>query len=454
MENFEKIIREIFYYIAEYGIKHKPLDFTNIENISKKDKQEFTIQVHKGFRLGQDIIVKQIIPLFQEKDNLKKEKLEARQKQEKESLKKVNHKIRLIEYKIKLLRHFADLIAWQVFKNDYYKARRFFSGDRNRPDLLNTNFESVLKAVNHFHKLNDFNFALISDLTTFIDIGDILLIEDKGISVIECKEGDVQNKVYEFLDDLITNDLDIKNFDFTGKDQKFFKQAERTLKQIEKGTKLMNFLKNEEGTDPFSDTKIKVHEATNTTEYYHKYLIELLKESEKNNSTYGEVDEIVYIGIYRENKIPISPYLFKNIVNQIYENNIIVDYVSIIGMPLKEPLFFKPFGEEPIFDLMFGRLKIFLAINLDRLIALFNKNGIKTEWLSRKQTHKLIDTNKNFKAFIYKNRAIKVWLNDESIILGDSFLVYILFDNVTPQSFVQRFKTINLKGSNGRTKKS
>lgn len=442
MEKFEKITKDIFHLIAEYGIINKPLDFRNPDNITEKDKTEFLIQVHKGFRLGQNLIIQEILPLINELELLKQKEKQAKRDKDKDLLKKTSSEINLADYKIKILRHFADFIAWQVFKKDYYKARRFFSGDRNRPDLLNTNLESVIALVEQYHKDDDKNFALISDLTSFIDIGDILLVQDEKIIIVECKQGQVQKKVNDFLDLASKKDFDVTKIDYSDKNDKFFDQVERTLKQIEKGIKVTNFLKNEEGTDSFSDTKIKVLESTNPQEYYYEYLINLIEDSRKNNSTYGEIEGIIYVGIYRENKRPVSSHLFKGIVDHIYEKNIIVDYVSLIGMPLKEPMFFKPFGVDNIFDIMFGRIKIYLGINLDKLIELFNMKGIPAKWLSRKETHKILDQQKRHKPFVFENRALEITVNGQKMTLGDSFLIYLLFDNITPTSYVERYNNL------------
>lgn len=442
MKDFEIKTKDIFYHIAEFGIRNMPLDYKDIGKLSKKDIEEFLILVHKGFRLGQNLIIAEIVPLLEQNKNLKEKEKEAKKIRDKDLIEKTSVEINLNEHKIKILRHFADFIAWQILKKDYYKARRFYSGNSSRPDLLNSNLKSVLKAVEHFHNQDDKNFALISDLTTFIDIGDILLLSDKGMTVIECKEGEVQKKVFDFLDEVSKKDFLIKNIDYSDKNEKFFQQAQRTLKQIEKGDKLIDFLKNEGGTDPFSETKIKVLEATNRQENYFEYLMELIEESKVNSSTYGEVEGIIYIGIYRDKKIPIGSFLFKEIVNHIYEKHIVLDYLNIIGLPLKEPLFLKPLGTETIFDLLFGRIKIYLAINLDKLIELFNKKGIEAKWLSRKETHKLLGPDKKFHPFIYKNMAIQIVVDEEQIVLGDSFLIYLLLDNISPNSFVGRYNNI------------
>lgn len=441
METFENKIKEIFHLIGEYGITQKPLDFRFPDKITEQDKVEFLIQVRKGFRLGQQQIIEEILPLLKHNQDLKAKELEAKRTKNKEELQQIINEKNLLDFKIKLLRHFADFIAWQIFRNDYYKAKRFYSGSRTRPDLLHSNLQSVLKAVDHFHNEDDLNFALISDLTSFIDIGDILLVKSKGMFVVECKEGNVQQKVFEFIDELEKDDFDPKKVDYSDKNSKFFDQVDRTLNQLKKGGRVIEFINTEKGTDPFSEVKIDVVEATNPREYYFEYLMHLFEESKENNSTYGEVEEVIYIGVYRENKIAPSRFVFDYIVKELYQNYIVIDYLSLVGMPLKEPLFFKPFGTEIIFDLMFGRLKLFLAINLDKFIELFNKKGIEAKWLQRKETHKLLENGMRFKPFVHKNRAIQIKVNENKIVLGDSFLIYLLLDNITPSSLVERYRS-------------
>lgn len=447
---FEEKVKEIFHFVAEYGIRNKPIDFRNPHEVSEEDKHEFLLQVRKGFRLGQDLIVKEIVPLFKEKEKLRTKEIEAKRNREKEVLKKIAFDIYLVEFKIKLLRHFADFIAWQIFNNDYYKARRFYSGNRNRPDLLNTNLQSVLEAVEYFHDQDDLNFALISDLTSFVDIGDILLVNKSNIlTVVECKEGEVQSKVNDFLDEILKDDFNATKLDLRDKNKKFFSQAKRTLNQIEKGYKVSSFINKEEGVDPFSDTYIKVFEATNPREYYFENLIKLIEASKHDKYASEEIEGAIYIGVYRgENDRHFSHFYFNLVVKEIYKKHIIVDYLNIVGLPLKEPLFFKPFGVETIFDIMFGRVQIFLAIDLDKFIERFNERGIKARWLNRKETHKLLVSGMKNKPFIFDNKAIEIIMNEQKVILGDSFIIYLLLDNITPSSYIDRWKSIKkMKGS-------
>lgn len=438
MEEFELKLKDIFYYIAEYGIKNKPLDFRNKDTISKEDLSEFKIQVHKGFRIGQNMILDELILLYKERRDITLEEKEANKAHDKEKKVILKYKIKAIDYKISILRHFADFIAWQALRGHHYRARRFFSGDLNRPDLLNTNLESVIAIMEQLHSESEYNFALISDLTTFIDIGDILLIQEKNIAVIECKEGETQSRVNRFLDDIIQDDWEetilkiIEDDTSNGKikTKKFLDQAMRTVRQLNKGTRVRDFINNDAGTDPFSEKNIEIIEIKKPDVHYYDELMEAIVDARKGGSAYNDIEDVVYYAVFTGDKINYSGEVFKFMCDKFFKNKIITDYISIIKVPMRQPLFYKPFGKETFFDLLFGRLKVYLAIDIDSLLNLLNESGIKAEWMSTKETHKYKE--KGGKVFTYNNRAIKVYTKDSFLVLGDTFLTKLLYDNLNP----------------------
>lgn len=245
-EDFEHKFREIYFYIGVFGITQKPLYPWDMEIASEVDKIEYQIQVHKGFRIGQALIIEEITKLYYDKKQLKYEYIEARKSKNEKLKNYINTALKIVEHHIKILRHLADLIAWQMLGHQYFKARRFYSGDKGRPDLSETNLESVIKAVDYFHRKAPINFALITDLTTFIDVGDLLVSSAKSLAIVECKSGSIQWQVNALLSELlqdnwkeVVEDL-IKN---KGKKKAgdMLKQASRTLNQLDKGTKVTNF---------------------------------------------------------------------------------------------------------------------------------------------------------------------------------------------------------------------
>lgn len=438
MEEFEEIVRELFHYVGEYGITRKQLNIDPSKN-SPEDYAEFTQQVHTGYRLGQQLILKEIIPLLGEVEIIKREKQEARTAKDKKLV--ASHSVReeIALFKIQVLRHFADQMAWLVFKDQYHIVRRLHSGNRTRPSLLHSNLQSLLYIVDELHSRSPMNFALISDLTTFIDVGDLLLVEHKKYTIIECKEGPVQKKVFEFINEMEKDEFDPAKLDYTGVTEKFFDQLDRTLNQLQRSARLQEFIKTEKGKDPFKGVPINVVDTKIVDRHYFEELEDLIEESRKTDSACGTIEEIIYVAVFRGDKLEPSEFIFKEMVKKVNPQMIQVDYASLIYIPLKRPLLFKPFGVETIFDLLFSRLKIFLAVDIEKFIAYMNDNAVPTKWLSKKETQRYIENSKSYRPFIQNHRAISITSTSGQIILGDSFLTQLLFDNLRPSSLVERY---------------
>lgn len=438
MQSFEDKIKEIFSDIAEYGIRHKQLDFSNPESISKEDKKEFLMYVHKGFRIGQEKVVNELLILQKDAAKFKEVSKKARIDKDEEALSQSDYVLSVIEHRTAILRHFADFIAWQMFKGHYYQARSLFSGKRERPDLLNCNLESVLKAAEYFHKQNEAAFALITDLTSFIDVGDLLVSNGESLKLVEVKSGGVQSEVFKFIEKLHANTAKLE--DYFEKDDKFFKQAQRTLKQQIKAIRTVNFLNEEKGKDAFSDVQRHVIESTAIQYRYYNDIIDLL-ENTKSNFGYKSIDGIIIVAFYREKLVEIADVLIENVSRFAFnEKYIWQDYIAQIYMPLKEPLFFKPFGKEIIFDLLLGRLKIMISLSLGKLIEFLNAKGVKAKWLSRKETQKQTEkSDKRSRPFICDKQAIQLQVGSMKLVLGDTFIIKLLFDNLTPEALANTY---------------
>jgi hypothetical protein len=70
--------------------------------------------------------------------------------------------------------------------------------------IKNTNIESDIRFISYFNK-NRQNFALLTDITSFIQIGDVLCSDidkdsDRRQYLVELKEGDANYKVLRVLE--------------------------------------------------------------------------------------------------------------------------------------------------------------------------------------------------------------------------------------------------------------
>jgi hypothetical protein len=446
MGDFEYKFREIYFYIGAFGIMQKPLYPWEMETASEADKIEFKIQVHKGFRIGQSLIIEEILKLYCDKKQLKLEYIEARKIKDEKLKRFINTALKVVEHRIKILRHLADFVAWQILGYQYFRARRFHSGDKSRPDLLQTNLESVIEAVNYFHRKDPLNFALITDLTSFIDVGDLLVSSEKSITIVECKSGSVQWQVNALLDELnqdnwkevVENLIKNKGKKKTGD---MLKQASRTLNQMDKGSRVTNFLNNEEGKDTFTDFQVNIYESKIPLQNYYDELIESFTESIVIGYSLNVIENIVFYAVIRNVSGNEGYKIFTGLLDDLEIRSQNIDYLHQLDIPIKAPLFVKPFSKEIMIELLMGKLKLFLAIDLDGLIQMFNERGIQARWMSKKETNKYLDSKPQYIPYMNNHQGILITINKNEIVLGSQFLTKILLDNITPSSFIDQYKS-------------
>ena len=112
-----------------------------------------------------------------------------------------------------LVRKLADSIAWMLIGPDnLWIARRlckFGWGDEALTSLTHSNYESVMEFVTNHNAADPDSFALMSDITSFVHLGDALVREKTGLRTVELKEGAVN----EMLMARLESDSDPKGFE-------------------------------------------------------------------------------------------------------------------------------------------------------------------------------------------------------------------------------------------------
>ena len=161
----EPIVREL-YELACCGSKNLwPIDVKTTEG-----RNQFLSSSHAGMRRAQEKIVERI------KSEPQPDEIE-----------------------LLLLRGIADSIAWQILGYQLCYARRLFVSQQ--PSNLNhCNLDSAILVAKKSAEDATDSMPLISDLTSFIQVGDILNLDpSKGITINEIKEGDKNLYLLEFM---------------------------------------------------------------------------------------------------------------------------------------------------------------------------------------------------------------------------------------------------------------
>jgi len=438
MKEFEETIKQLFEYIHEYAFNNLELTPENlIQNWTVERRNKFTEYVHIGFIKGQELVLDNIIKYESNLSELNSNLKLSRREKNKDLEKTIQETISLINYKISILRIFMDFIAWQFLGQQYYKVRRFYDMSKkynSRPTLSTSNIESVKSAIDYYHSLSPLNFALISDLTSFIDIGDILLMDNYQVVPIEVKEGQKNQEIFDFLfKQKMPSDPKVI-------DEKFLKQSKRILNQAKRGNLLFNVLKNEKGTDPFTELKTEVNSEAFELKTYTLEFEKMIGSLKDENYSYNIIEDVVSIGIYQKNFImageTLIPFLNKEMFGKEYP---VFNFRHKIQIPVTEPIFYLGLSKETIFDILFGRINIVMSINIDKFIELCNLNDLDTGYLSKKETMKR-KQNGAISMFEFEKQNIQI-----NGALIDGLIYRMIFDFVKPSSIVKYLK-IQSKG--------
>lgn len=429
-EIFLNGIKEIYQLACKYGQNN--IKINTSKPLSKEDLENFTRKCHIGFKEAQDLIITNLIEIELEKKKLTSQIKEHRRNREKELEKKKLFLTRVLEYREKLIRKLADSIAWHMIAGHHYIARRLFLGE-TYPSLFSEGFDTVKKVVDDLNK-NTAEFALISDLTSFIQIGDILHQSSDGYHLIEVKSGKKNEVAETILHDLYTkieNDEKCKMYEPL--DENMLKQLERMHRQNIRAAIAIDTIKNEKGFDLKTGHQVYVMESNADTGTYIDVVRDLISVSKTKKWGYNVIDGILNIGVYREEWIPLGKEILSQIVKEECGKDFpLFNFMQNISMNICEPIFLKELPEEDLFDLISGKVVIFMIINFEKLIELFKFIGYDAGWLSTKKTHRLKEQLDASSIFIFNNQAI--YINHESMEfhIGDSIITRIIGDNLKP----------------------
>ena len=252
---------------------------------------------------------------------------------------------------------------------------------------------------------------------------------------MELKEGKVNDQIKEFFGNLenagrTVSDEELKeNFD-----DKTIKQVKRMQRQQERAVRATNVINNDKGIDPVSGGNIVVSTPTVFTEYYHEELSKLQDDLKEKFWAYTCLETCLHIGMYRDEGIVMAGFVIEELLKEQTKNYIIIDWLSIT-QNLSEPLFGKPFSPDFIIDVLTGKIKIIIGLNVDALINTFNVFGLKSRWLTEKETNKRKQTAIREGMVIINKRGIVVTLPDQKeVIISGGTLSKILYDSIKPTS--------------------
>jgi len=436
-EQFASKLVEIADYAFSFGTdsiskaqKMRPTDkWNSLEMATFMDK------CREGFKIAQKLLVDEVISYQQILKQNKAKIKEARTSHNKKKTEELLNLNKVIVRRLHNLSHIADGLAIQMMGQQVHIARRLHIGEKSTKLLENSNIEHAIKEAD---KLNEYsgNFALISDLTSFIQIGDLLVADKKkGLYITELKEGKTNEKIRKCIDMTLENGgIPCQSFQSSFSETEH-KQMQRMLRQDLRAQQATEVINTDKGIDVATGLNITINTPTIDLVYYDGIFLNMLEELKTKDWSYRVLEDCLHIGMYQgQIGQPMARATIPFILKRQAKNHMVIDLMQITEQ-LSETLFAKPLPKEFVVKIMTGQAKIIIGIDLDELINTFNANGLKTRWLTTKETAKIKSKGKDMDIITSKNRAIGIELRPgvEGVMSG-GIISKIAFDNILPSN--------------------
>ena len=434
---FEEKIKEIFFYSSRYGVytmfkgEKPPLDGF--------DGKQLNRHCLDGFKIAQTKIIDELRTLQIKSKQYQEDIKQAKRDRDKEVENTLTKELSILNYQSDIFRNLADTIAWQMLNGNHYFLRRLYTHETGEKDLIDKSFEFVIDFSDKINKNPD-AFCLISDITNSIQLGDCLIVDEEGVKISEIKSGEANFKALNVIKE---NELTESKFDEEELkkefDEKFIKQLKRMLTQNAKTERASKIIQDNKGDDPkYKDTKVYITESDTEIETYHSALINLINQLDEKDWAYDCIEAIVHIGVYKNDWRLYGQFSMKSLCDPFP----FVDLMSSRGIAICEPVFLMPIRDDKIIDLVLGRIKIFIGIDVEKFIEFSNHLGIKASWSSSKELHKYLDSFKynSKEMYSFNNKGIKVEINSQELFLGHGFFSKMIFDHILPSTMLLKYQ--------------
>jgi hypothetical protein len=443
-KDFEAEVRTISDMIFAGGIDATlPGSITDgnaAQEFLKHNMDRFLINCHTGFKKGQERISPLIMGLQEDRKQNKQELKAAHASKNKARVFRLKQQAKEIDHKEKILRHLVDGIVWQITGGQLYISRQLYKEVEDTKILSSSNVKSVLKVADRINN-NPRDFALLTDLTSYVQIGDLLVVQHGMVSVAEVKEGEKNIQNIEIIRELgpemiLPPDIAEKH----QLDDKDMDQLKRQLRQLQEMENFTNILRTDKGVEMETGRPYKVLTPKEPTPYFIDRLSALEEQLKTRNLWgYDVIEGCLHIGITKGPFRDGGPTLLKSIAEQKGFRYVIINYLQVMES-LNRPIVNLPFTTDFIFDILFGRVMVLMMLDLDAYIALAYEVGLKAEWASRKETAKMKDRGAGKSIFLHDNQAIRVTIDappdalpmDMPVYVTGGMLTKIFFDFIMP----------------------
>jgi hypothetical protein len=450
-KKFEREIKSLIYYIREYGIQHVPIALDDMQRGPQKHS-DFIASVHEGFSIAQNIVIENLRSILVEKKETKQALKEVHRNKDKEQQAFLSDKLKTLDYQEFAFRKIIDSIAWHFMDFEITSIRRLYMG-HTVIDITDSNLESCIRTVRTLTIESPGSCAIISDLSSFVQVGDILYMNpDKGIKIIEVKEGKENAKISNIINEYTKTKCDrYLYFALENETPKFKDQFNRYTEQIITADNAIKTIRTGEGFDKVTGLNITISQEEIALESFEEQVRTMLEKCSNKGYEFTVIEGCLLLGVYDTSKY--SSKVFNDWVNAVAIKTAIFDIRQSFFDPVGYPLYLHDFSTNDIMSIITGKKVVKMTIDIDQWLKPLINDGFTYRWMTTKETTKLKQKAHTSKLLLQvEGRGVAVSKDDFSLFIGEGMFARMFEMFNKPSSLIKYNKEeyrvqTNLKAS-------
>ncbi|MEM7155512.1 MAG: hypothetical protein AAF799_21865 [Myxococcota bacterium] len=357
---------------------------------------------------------------------------------------------KLLEYRLRQVRSAIDAIVWTICGRQHYVVRRLrldgADGSLDRHSLLLN-----LEAADDYNS-SPTTCAILSDLTTFVHVGDLVIAEHDGaghtITLAEVKSGDVNEKCHEVLDRFSASQcqrqLAYALSEMTEREQE---QLSRMARQVERLNETVNTLRTDRGTDISTGKRIEIPSEVFEVEDYGDVIVEMAEElADDANWAIRDVDECLFLGLYKDRRMSAAFEAWVEGLGVASPRFAYLPMVNAVGLPC--PTLAAPLPQGLRMKLFTGDYWMMMCLDIDRWMEVVNAQlSCEIQLATKRESGR--NRMKRGDMIEHRGRLLKASVGEKSVFLGTGILSRILTSFDRPVSTMrpyERFASSNPVG--------
>jgi hypothetical protein len=436
---FVACLDELAGLINRYAIQRFIPDTTNPLEVIR-----FRQLVHEGWRKGQDRAAALVRALTDELESLGRTIKNANRRGDRKRGRELTEVAKLLETRRNQARHAVNAIAWTIFGNHHHVARRFFLR-QSTENLSQANLFDALAAADEVNQ-DPNKFAVVCDLTTFMHVGDLLVIdtanEQQPFSLVELKSGRSNDRCRAVLDQFQqTGCARSLGYGLERLSEAEVDQLMRMVRQEERAALTLEVLNTDRGTDISTGKPLVIYPQGFVIQSFAAEIVRMADELHRGGRSWaiGNASDCLHLGLYSD--LRLARQAFGAWVAGQEVDGLTVDYKSVFSTKLARPTLTLELPHDLKLNLFTGKWRLMMCLDvatwIDQINAIY-PGGAELE--SRRASARLRSEGAQG-LFLHHDRAVRLNFAGGEAHLADGVLSKIFFDFYDPVDAVRPYFT-------------